>query len=189
MAKAPTITAGPPSSNDHYSATEDQVASGTLYFNVLLNDAKKSALYSLDNNSVSDLLSHDGVGIGEQSQLGASISITADGQIAYNTGPISSQVQSLAAGETLQDSFLYAIQLSNGSLVWSSVQVTITGTNDAPVARADTGLVLEDSLTTGSVALNDSDVDHGSVLTFATTGQLPAGFTMMSDGTWAFDGS
>ncbi|WP_028970223.1 VCBS domain-containing protein [Sphingomonas sp. URHD0057] len=189
MAKAPSIAAGPASSNDAYSVTEDQAASGTLNFNVLSNDAKKSTLYSLDNNSVTDLLSQDGVGIGEQSQLGALISITADGQVAYQTGFINSQVQSLAAGETLQDSFLYAIRLSNGSLVWSSVQVTITGTNDAPVARADTSLVAEDSLTTGSVALNDSDVDHGSVLTFATTGQLPAGFTMMSNGSWAFDGS
>lgn len=188
MGKAPTITAGPSSSNDRYTVTEDQLASGALIFDVLANDAKRSVLYSLDSRDVPDLLTRDQVNVAEQSQLGNSIRITSDGRVAFLPG-VGFQVQSLAAGETVQDSFIYAIQLGNGSLVWSTVQVTITGQNDGPVARADTGLAIEDAVTTGSVASNDSDVDHGAVLRYATTGQLPDGFAMASDGSWTFDGS
>ena len=178
MAKAPTIAAGPSSGNDSYSATEEQIVSGALILNVLANDARKSTLHSVDNGEAADLVIKDQVLISEQSRLGASIWITSDGRIGYALD--SAQAQSLAAGETFQDSFLYAIRLSSGSLVWQSVQVTITGTNDGPVARADSAAVSEDALSTGSVALNDSDVDHGAVLSYATAGQVPAGFAMTS---------
>ncbi|WP_442869747.1 Ig-like domain-containing protein, partial [Bradyrhizobium sp. CCBAU 11361] len=47
--------------------------------------------------------------------------------------------------------------------------MTLTGTNDAPVAVADTNSGLEDSTITGTVAGNDSDVDDGAVLTYAQT--------------------
>ena len=185
MAKAPTMTAGPSSDNDRYSATEDEAASGTLLINVLANDPKKSTLYSLDDGQTADLFSPDSVLAVNQSRLGASIWITANGQIGYALDP--ARAEALAAGETFQDSFLYAIRLTNGSLVWQTVNVTITGTNDRPVATADSALVGEDVPATGSVALNDGDVDHGSVLTFATSGQLPAGFAMANDGSWALD--
>jgi VCBS repeat-containing protein len=187
MAKAPTISAGPASGNDRFSATQDQAAAGTLLIDVLSNDAKKSTLYSIDNADVADLLTQDSVLTPNQSRLGASIWITANGQIGYALD--SARAQSLAAGETFQDSFVYAVRLTSGSLVWQSVQVTITGTNDAPVATADVATVAEDAVATGSVALNDSDVDHGAVLKFATAGQLPAGFAMATDGTWVLDGS
>lgn len=188
MAKAPTISAGPASSNDFYTTTEDQLASGELFFNVRTNDAKNTTLYSIDNGNVADLLAQDQVLVSEQSQLGNSIRITADGRIGYSQGLSGPQIQSLAAGEVMEDSFLYAIRQGNGSLLWQTVRVTITGTNDAPVARLDSSLVSEDVLSTGSVAGNDTDVDHGAVLRFAATGQL-AGFAMASDGSWAFDGS
>ena len=187
MGKSPGISAGPVSSNDSYSATEDQIASGALFLNVLSNDARKSTLYSIDNGETADLLTQDQVLVADRSRLGASIWITADGRIGYSLFP--SQPQSLAEGETFVDSFIYAVRLTSGALVWQSVQVTITGTNDGPVAVADTATVSEDALTTGSVAFNDSDVDHGAVLQFAVDGTAPAGFVMASDGSWVFDTS
>ena len=188
MGKAPTISAGPASGNDFFSVTEDQVTAGGLVFNVLANDPKKAALYSLDNATVSDLLQEDLPGAAELSALGYFVRITSDGKVAYDAGLNNSLIQGLGAGESLTDSFLYAFR-QGGNLVWQTVTVTITGTNDAPVARADTGLGLEDSITTGSVAFNDSDVDHNAVLHFAATGNLPAGFAMASDGSWTLDGS
>ena len=42
----------------------------------------------------------------------------------------------------------------------SALTITVTGTNDAPVAVADVNTAVEDAaLVTGSVATNDSDVD------------------------------
>ena len=49
----------------------------------------------------------------------------------------------------------------------STLTITVTGTNDAPVAVADTNAGSEDSTITGTVATNDSDVDDGAVLTYA----------------------
>lgn len=187
MAKAPTIAAGPASSNDSYMISEDQAAGGPVKFNVRLNDNSKSTLYSLDDGQSADLLAQDGVLVPQTSRLGATIAITADGQVSYTNN--SAQVQALAPGQTLQDSFLYAIRLQNGSLQWQTVTVNITGTNDVPVARADTAAAAEDAVTSGSVAGNDSDADNGAVLTFATTDQIPAGFSMANNGSWAFDGS
>jgi VCBS repeat-containing protein len=185
--KSPRITAGPEFSNDSYSATEEQIASGALFLDVLANDARRSSLYSLDDGDVADLFEQDQVLVGDQSRLGATIWITPEGQIGYALD--TAHAQALAAGETFQDSFIYAVRLPNGSLVWSSVQVTITGTNDAPAARMDSSTVAEDGVSTGSVAANDLDVDNGAQLSFAAVGDLPAGFALASDGSWAFDGS
>lgn len=156
-----------------------------MFLNVLGNDPRKSALHSLDNGAVADLATQDPFAIPEQSRLGAAISITASGQVAYSLN--AGVAQGLAQGQTMVDSFLYAIKLSNGSLVWQTVRVTITGTNDAPIARTDVATALEDLIATGSVATNDSDVDQGAILQFATTGPLPAGFTMAGNGSWVLD--
>ena len=187
VGKAPTITAGSAAGNDSYTISEDQAAAGTIKFNVLINDPGKTTLYSLDDGQSADLLTQDAVLAPQQSRLGATIAITADGQLSYAFN--SPTVQALAVGETLQDSFIYAVRQQNGNLIWQTVTVTITGTNDAPVAVADVAAVAEDALATGSVAANDRDVDHNAVLTFSTTDRTPAGFTMASNGSWAFDGS
>src|ERR1043165_448824 len=122
--KPPSISAGPASSDDGFSFTEDQVTSGlgTFFFDVTANDAKKAALHSIDNADVPDLLTADPVNVAEQSRLGASIWITADGRIGYHLDQAATQ--SLAQGETLQDSFLYAVKLPNGSLGRENGRVT-----------------------------------------------------------------
>jgi hypothetical protein len=46
-------------------------------------------------------------------------------------------VQGLKAGETLSDSFVYTTSDGRGSFVQATLVITVTGTNDAPVAVAD----------------------------------------------------
>ena len=60
----------------------------------------------------------------------------------------------------------------------STLTVTITGTNDAPVVVADAAAVQEDlSITaTGNVLANDSDVDQGTVLSVANAGVFAGQF-------------
>ncbi|WP_214477753.1 Ig-like domain-containing protein, partial [Mesorhizobium sp. dw_380] len=60
------------------------------------------------------------------------------------------------------------------------------GTNDAPVAVADSNSGLEDSTITGSVATNDSDVDDGASLTYSLNAPV-AGLTIGADGGYSFD--
>ena len=185
--KPGVISAGPSSNDDRVLIDENDASSGILIIDVLANDARRASLYSLDDGQVADLLNPDQLLVADHSRLGAAIWITAAGKVGYAID--AARVQSLAVGETLEDSFLYAARLPNGSLVWSTVRVTITGANDAPVATWDAAAVAEDSLASGSVAANDTDADHGALLSYGATGPLPAGFALAGDGSWALDGS
>jgi len=109
---------------------------------IMANDlGKKSmSLWSLDDNvstgnkRPSDLLSQDAVGAVESSKMGAQIAITTDGNVAYTSTPaLQNEFQSLAEGETVFDTLVYAIRLSSNKLNWATATVEITGKNDVPV--------------------------------------------------------
>src|SRR5205823_4793402 len=69
------------------------------------------------------------------------------------------------------------------------VTITVTGTNDAPVAVADTWSATEDAaVLTGSVATNDSDVDDGATLSYALDAAV-AGLTLNPNGSYSFNPS
>ncbi|HMI41432.1 MAG TPA: VCBS domain-containing protein, partial [Sphingomicrobium sp.] len=176
--------------DDSWSFSEG-VFTGSFFFDVLANDSIKKPLYSIDNGQVADLgtadLARSAAASSDRSALGATIWITGDGRIGYSADSLHDLVDQLGQGETLTDSFLYAVRQGN-TLVWATARLTITGTNDAPVATADVAAANEDMLVTGSVAANDHDVDHGAVLTYSQIGTTP-GFAMASNGNWAFDGS
>ncbi len=100
-----------------------------------------------------------------------SLVLNADGSYTYALDNNSIAVQSLAEGQIVTETFAY--QATDGiATTPSTLTVTITGTNDAPVTTVDTAAVQEDlSITaTGNVLANDSDVDQGTVLTVANAG-------------------
>ena len=66
------------------------------------------------------------------------------------------------------------------------MSITLTGTNDAPIAVADTNAGLEDTTITGTVATNDSDVDTGAILSYSLNAPV-AGLTINSNGGYSFD--
>ncbi len=176
----------PQAVDDFFTASEDLV----YILDVMANDlgGKAKVLWSIDNTSddgSTDLVPKDVAGVPEFSELGARIWLTVDGKIAYD----SSTLDSLAAGQTAVDQFTYAIRMSNGTLSWATVSITVTGVNDAPVAVDDVGSGLEDTLITGTVAPNDSDVDDGAVLSYALNGAPPAGLTFNPNGSWSLDAS
>jgi VCBS repeat-containing protein len=122
----------------------NNLTSGILLLDVMRNDAggKAKSLYSLDDgiNSVGangDLLQQDVVGVANYSQRGATIEITADGEVSYDASTLDAgfvtQLQHLGAGEFATDTFTYAIRLGNGTLSWATATVQIAGVNDAPV--------------------------------------------------------
>jgi VCBS repeat-containing protein len=80
---------------------------------------------------------------------------------------------------------------ANDGLANSAIQtltITVTGTNDAPVATAKT-----DAATEGGSTINGNvvatDLDDGASLTYSVTdaGPLPAGLTFNADGSYSFD--
>ena len=73
-------------------------------------------------------------GADAMSARGATVSVGADGSLSYDTGDL---FQYLAAGESVTDTFHYAIVDLGGATATATVQVTVNGVNDAPLAGDD----------------------------------------------------
>ena len=90
------------------------------------------------------------------------------------------------------DSFTYTVNDGSGSRDTAAVDVTVTNSNDAPVAADDSGSTNEDVALPITVATdilgNDSDVDGDSltVSAFDTTTAKGGGVTDNGDGTWTY---
>jgi VCBS repeat-containing protein len=82
----------------------------------------------------------------------------------------------LAAGasSTVLVTVNYSISDDQGATASSTIAVTVTGTNDGPVANPDTASTTENATVTVDVLTNDTDVDDGAVLT-VTAASAPAG--------------
>jgi VCBS repeat-containing protein len=162
---------------DNASVQED--LSVTATGNVLANDS------DVDQGTVLSV-ANAGVFAGQFGQL----MLNADGSYTYALDNASLGVQSLAQGQVVTETFVY--QATDGIITTpSTLTVTITGTNDAPVTTVDTAAVQEDlSITaTGSVLVNDSDVDQGTVLTVANAGVFTGQFgqlTLNADGNYTY---
>ena len=114
-----------------------------------------------------DLLSVSNI---DDSSTAGRVDLTA-GIISYDP---EDRFQSLAVGETASDSFGYEISDGNGGTDTATVEVTISGVNDAPVA------IDQEVSTNGSpvtISLIGDDVDSGDTLSFAVT-TLPGSGTL-----------
>ncbi|MDC7710539.1 VCBS domain-containing protein, partial [Vogesella indigofera] len=92
----------------------------------------------------------------------------------------------LAAGATEVITVSYVVVDEHGASVAQTATITVTGTNDAPVAEARL-----DAATEGGATINGSvsatDVDDDAVLSYSLTDPLPAGLTFNPDGSYSFD--
>ena len=102
----------------------------------------------------------------------AGLTLNADGSYSFDAG--NAAYQHLAEGDTPGVVANYTVTDEHGATDTATLTITLTGTNDAPVAVADTNSGNEDSTITGSVATNDSDVDDGAVLSYASMRRSPA---------------
>ena len=76
-----------------------------------------------------------------------------DGTFTYNPN---GQFESLAVGETAQDTFTYTVSDGNGGIDTATVTVTVEGENDAPVAVDDTpALTVEHTAAAVKLAADD----------------------------------
>jgi VCBS repeat-containing protein len=141
----------PQAVDDYYAVYEDCIYS----FDVMANDLGGNAkiLWSIDDTAMKDdsgtgtydLLSQDAACVPELSDKGARIWIES-GKIRYDA----SVFNYLGVGESVCDKFTYAIRMSNGTLSWATVTITISGTNDGPDIRVGSGDI-------GSAGLNETN--------------------------------
>ncbi|MXN67508.1 tandem-95 repeat protein [Stappia sp. GBMRC 2046] len=100
------------------------------------------------------------------------LTLNADGSYSYVADQAASQT--IAADETVEDVFIYEVSDGNGGTDIATLTVTVTGTNDGPVASADVAAIAEDApAVDGNVLSNDTDADASDAL--SVTGVALAG--------------
>ena len=97
--------------------------------------------------------------------------LAQDGSYTYTLNGGDARVQALGEGQTLREQFAYVVTDGIATDA-STLAITITGSNDAPVVAADSAAVAEDGVVSasGNVLANDSDVDAGALLAVAAPG-------------------
>ena len=140
-----------------------------------------------------------------------SVTINSDGSYSYTLNDADADTNALAQGASVTDVFSYTVTDEHGATSTANLTITITGTNDGPVAVGDSNAgdaVKEagvqpggntpepgDASASGNVLTNDSDVDTGAVLTVSavtggTVGSALAGtygsVTINSDGSYSY---
>ncbi|MCB1234145.1 MAG: tandem-95 repeat protein, partial [Verrucomicrobiae bacterium] len=102
---------------------------------------------------------------------GAIVTVNADGSVDYDTN---GKFDSLAAGQTATDSFVYTVVDSEGLTDTATATFTITGTNDAPVAADNSATTTQNSPKNVAVLPNDTDAEGQTLSITEIDGQLVA---------------
>jgi VCBS repeat-containing protein/ELWxxDGT repeat protein len=100
-------------------------------------------------------------------------------------------VQFLGAGETLTAVYAITVTDNHGETAVQHVTITVTGSNDGPVAVADTATADEDGVleASGNVLANDTDIDGSDSKSVATSGVFTGIYgvlTINADGSYAY---
>ena len=144
---------------------EDVPSRTTITANLLSNDydpeGKALSIASLRNSSGGTLLLDTPLA----TRLGT-LQVGTDGSYSFTVDNTLSAVNSLPAGGSASATFNYFVADPAGQTTRGTLQITVLGTNDAPVGFADFAAVQEDVTLTasGKLLANDRDPDSGAVL-------------------------
>ncbi len=154
------------------TADDGNGGTDTQTLNITVDDVNESPLANEDNFSTDEatafttanVLSNDGdpdpidnINFSNFDTTGTLGLVTYNGDGTFNYDP-NGQFESLAVGETAIDSFSYTIDDGNGNTDTATVNVTINGVNDAPVANNAPGFF------NPSINLADLDGSNGFVI-------------------------
>ncbi len=111
---------------------------------------------------------------------------TLDNNGTSHFDPANSAYDHLAAGVTEDVTVEYRANDGYDNSNTATLTITVTGSNDAPVAVVGSAAATEGgSAVSGNVVANDIDDNHQ--LTYAVVGTTPSGLTFNSDGSYRFD--
>ncbi len=192
QAQGSVIEAGIDSNGD--AVADVDTATGTLASNDV--DTGASATWSIDTDSTPAT---------RTGTYGDLVIDAATGKWTYTLDNSRAATQALKAGDSVTDTFTARVTDEHGAYSEQDITITVTGTNDAPVAVDDTNSTDEDTSITVSdrahgVLPNDTDVDtpntslvvsevNGSMGNVGTAiaGSNGGTFTLNADGTYTFD--
>ena len=162
----PVVEAGVNPGNTVFAG--DASASG----NVLANDTDVDTGDTKEVSEVNGVAGNVGTAV---AGTYGSITINADGSYTYTLDNGDTDTNALAQDAPVTDEFTYTVEDANGATSTTTLTISITGTNDAPVAMADTNAgdpVVEagnpfagDATASGNVLANDTDFDTGDTKT------------------------
>jgi VCBS repeat-containing protein len=175
---------------DVAAATEDALPN-TVNGNVLTNDTDVDVVGVGDTHTVSAVMggTDNGTTITAVGTYGTLVITKASGGYTYTLTNGQPNVQALADGQQVTDVFSYTnADNHNGFSSPTTLTVTVTGTNDAPVAMADVAAVTEDTEPNpvgGYLLANDTDVDTNDTHSVsALSGGTDNGTTLTKVGTY-----
>lgn len=157
--------------DDNLTVTEDNDLAGSVF-----DDNGFGADLDIDNSDVISVVSIDGsrANIGQPVTLsgGGQIILNDDGSFQFST---LNAYDALADGETTTETFTYNIIDEFSAQATATVNLEITGVNDAPVAQDDTFLTDEDTAVSGDLFSDnglgaDADIDSSAFTVTAVNG-------------------
>ncbi|PAX08217.1 VCBS domain-containing protein [Sphingomonas lenta] len=94
----------------------------------------------------------------------------------------------LAEGQTATEVFTYTVTDKDGDVKTASVQVTVTGTNDAPVLGAARTIATNEAVGTLTGKIKAKDADAGAVITYSWEydGRFSP-FSIDEEGNWEYE--
>ncbi|KKJ76816.1 hypothetical protein WH95_11020, partial [Kiloniella litopenaei] len=112
-----------------------------------------------------------------------SVVVNADGSYSFDPG---SAFQDLGVGENRDVSFSYDVSDGNGGVATENVVITVSGSNDGPVAVSGVNTAVEDGgVVTGT--LSASDIDGDTLSYSLNTGPSEGSVVVNADGSYSFD--
>ncbi|UCE36896.1 MAG: tandem-95 repeat protein [Thermoplasmata archaeon] len=170
-----------PFANDDSWDTDEDTILNVIAPGLLAND------FDVDTNDILTIIDFDAT-----TKLGLSIIVNADGSFSYDPDGLS-LFQTLAVGENLVDSFNYTVSDGNGGIVNATVNITVNGVNDNPLANDDEWATDEDTtliISLPGVLVNDADTDTSDVITvtaYDNPSSLGASVTVNADGSFTYN--
>ncbi len=108
---------------------------------------------------------------------------------SYSFDPADSAYDHLNIGDSAVLTVPVTVTDDNGATDTSQIQITVQGTNDAPVAGAAITSSLDEGATAISGQLTSSDLDDGATASWSVSegSTAPEGFVLNNDGSYSFD--
>ena len=113
-----------------------------------------------------------------------SATVQSNGNYSFDPG---ADFQDLAQGETRDVTFTYEVEDNNGATSRADVTITVTGTNDIPMAQAATNTAVEDgAIVNGTLANTDEDTNDTHTYSLIN-GTANGTALVQSNGDYSFD--
>ncbi|MES9880072.1 MAG: VCBS domain-containing protein, partial [Sedimenticola sp.] len=181
------------------TVTDDQGATATSQIQITINGTTNTPFATTDvkaevgegDSEISGQLGATDVDAGAELSYSvdgttpAGFELGADG--SYRFDPSDDDYSSLGAGDSTVVTVPITVTDEHGETATSQIQITVSGTNDAPIADSDVIASVGEGDSEISGQLSATDIDTGAELSYSIDGDTPAGFELNADGSYSFD--